>query len=42
MQSYVRENQETIEDHNVDTILEFGQVPQQLFLDSLYKIDKKY
>jgi hypothetical protein len=40
-EDYVRENQESMQPHNVDTILEFMQVPQKLFPKPLFTIDKK-
>lgn len=40
-EDYVRENHESMQHHNVDTILEFMQVPQKLFAKPLFTIDKK-
>jgi len=40
-EEYVNSNLETIEGPNVDTILEFMQVPQMLFNKQLFTFDKK-
>ena len=40
-EDYVREHHEEMEQTNVETILEFMQVPQKLFAKPLFTIDKK-
>ena len=38
---YVRLKQNEMEDHNIDTINEFMQMPMALFTEPIFKIDKK-
>ena len=40
-EEYVREHHEEMEPHNVDTVLEFMQVPQRIFQKQLFVMDKK-